>query len=147
MLLLCVQTFFVIGQNKFGNFKSVQSKHSCSAWSPSPLLFQPCQLFLDRIDVHIRSDSVKIPSHALLSIIPSANSLLSLAAKSLLRLCTVNELRMISLAHVITILIIFATCQKFSLLIFCIISEHSGFIFDYTRQIEHFICIWKKIFV
>lgn len=65
VMLLCVQTVFVIGQNKFGIFKFVQSKHSCSARSPSPLLSLPCQLFLDRLDVHIRFDSVKIPSHAL----------------------------------------------------------------------------------
>lgn len=65
VLLLCVQTVFVIGQNKFGIFKFIQSKHSCSACSPSPLLSLPCQLFLDRFDVHIRFGSVKIPSHAL----------------------------------------------------------------------------------
>lgn len=55
-------TLFVIGQNRFGILKFVQSKHSCSGRSPaSPLPFLPCKLFLDRFNVHIRSDLVKSP--------------------------------------------------------------------------------------
>lgn len=113
MLLLCVQTVFVIGQNKFVFLSWSNENTAVLAGPRHPSLFSTASFsWTDLLSILglIWSKPLPCPS----TIVSSTNALLSPATRCFFSICTVNELKMMSLAHVINILIGLATCQQFN---------------------------------